>query len=96
MEKPPLARSSRLIIGFQVMLAIVFAVIGVIDASGGGGWSDLARLITVLLAGIYLLAVSTVAAVARYLVSNGLARGLLVTVGPPTLMVIAVFAIRGG
>ncbi len=77
------------------MLAVVFAVVGVIDTSSGDGWSDLARFVTLLLAGVYLLAVGTVSAIARYATANGVVRILLLVLGPPALIVIAIFAIRG-
>jgi hypothetical protein len=94
-EKPSLSRTDRLIIGFHVMLAIIFAVVGVIDSAGGDGWSDLARFVTLLLAGIYLLAVGTISAIARYATANRVLRVLLLVFGPPALIVIAIFALRG-
>jgi hypothetical protein len=93
-EREPLSRGQRLIVAFHVALALVFVVIGVVDTSGGDGWSDLARLIAVLLAGIYLLAVATVAAISRYLVSGAALRSALLGLGPPAMMVIAIIAIR--
>lgn len=96
MERPPLTRSQRVILGFHVVLAIVFAVVGFMDTTGGDGWWDLARLVTVVLAGIYLLAVGTITAVARYGVGRAVVRVLLLVFGPPAMMVIAILAIRSG
>jgi hypothetical protein len=96
MERPPLSRSSRLILGFHVLLAIIFAVVGLVDTAAGDGWADLARFVTLLLAGAYLLAVATITAIARYATANATVRVLLLLFGPPVLIVIAIFAIRGG
>lgn len=94
MDKPPFTRSQRMILQAQVSLAVIFVIVGFIDTSGADGWSDLARLVTVVLAGVYLLAVATVTAIARYATSATGTRTALVVLGPPALMVIAFFVIR--
>ena len=93
--RPHLSTGQRLVASFHASLALVFVVVSFVDASGSEGFSDLARLVTVILAGMYLLAVATVTAVARYAVSNGAVRIGLLALGPPALMVVAIFAIRG-
>jgi hypothetical protein len=94
-EKPSLSRSQRLILAFHIALALVFVATGFFDTSGGDGFADLARLLLVLLAGIYLLAVATIAAISRYLVSGAALRSALLLLGPPVMMAIAIVAIRG-
>jgi predicted transporter len=95
MERPPLSKAQRTIAVLHVLLAVAFVIVGLLDTSGGDGWSDLARLAVGLIAGIYLLATATVMAVARYVMSNNPARIALLVLGPPVLMVIAVFLVRG-
>jgi hypothetical protein len=96
MERPPLSKAQRTIAALHVFLALAFALVGVLDTSGGDGWSDLARLAVGVIAGIYLLATATVMAVARYLMSSTPVRLVLLVLGPPALMVIAILIVRGG
>ncbi len=96
MERPPLSKVQRTIAALHVFLALVFAIVGILDTSGSDGWSDLAILAVGLIAGIYLLATATVMAVARYVMSSNAARTALLVLGPPALMVIAILLVRGG
>lgn len=93
-ERPPLTSGHRVIGAFHVLLAVAFVVVGLIDTSGGDGWSDLARFAIALIAGIYVLATATIAAVARYAMSGAGIRYGLLLVGPPALMAVAIVAIR--
>jgi uncharacterized membrane protein len=95
MERPPLSTIQRITAGAHVLLALAFVAVGFIDAGGGDGWSDLARVAVALIAGIYLLATATVTAAARYAVSASAARIGLIVLGPPVLIAIAIVLIRG-
>lgn len=93
-ERPPLTSGQRAIGAFHVLLAVAFVVVGLVDTSGSDGWSDLARLAIALLAGIYVLATATIAAVARYALSGAAIRYGILVAGPPVLMAAAILAIR--
>ena len=95
MERPPLSMGHNAVTGLHVLFAVVFGVFGLIDTSGGDGFADLARFALLLMAGLYLLAVATVAAVARYATSVSAIRYALIALGPPVLTVIAILFIRG-
>lgn len=84
-----------MVASFHASLALVFVVVSFVDASAGEDLSDLARFVTILLAGLYLLAIATVTAAARYTVSNGVVRLVMLALGPPVLMVVAIFGLRG-
>ncbi len=94
MERPPLSTGQRIIVVLHVMLAGAFFVSGSVDSGGGDGVSDLARLVVLLIVGLYLLATGTVTAVARYLVSGSPVRYGLIALGPPALMAIAILFVR--
>jgi hypothetical protein len=96
MDRPPLSKPQRTIAMLHVLLAVAFAIVGLLDTSGSAGWTDLARVAVGLIAGIYLLATATVMAVARYVMSNNAARVALLVLGPPAMMVIAILFVRGG
>lgn len=94
MERPPLSTGQRIVVVLHVMLAGAFFVSGSVDSAGGDGFSDLARLIVLLIVGLYLLATATVTAAARYLMSGSAVRYALIALGPPALMAVAVLFVR--
>ncbi len=94
MERPPLSTGQRIIVALHVMLAGAFFVSGSVDSGGGDGVSDLARLVVLLIVGLYVLATGTMTAVARYFVSGSLVRYGLIALGPPVLMAIAILFVR--
>jgi hypothetical protein len=93
-NRAPFTRLQLVILGVHVVLAIGFSVAGYIDAGGADGWADLARVATLLLGAIYLVAVGSVAAIARWFMNDGFLRTAFVLAGPPILIGIAISAIR--
>lgn len=93
-NRAPFTRLQLVILGAHVVLAVAFSIAGYVDAGGADGWADLARVATLLLGGVYLVAVGTVAAIARYLMNDGFLRTAFVLAGPPILIGIAISAIR--
>jgi hypothetical protein len=93
-NRAPFTRIQWIILGAHVVLVLAFSIAGYIDAGGADGWADLARVATLLLGAVYLVAVGTVAAIARHLMNDGFLRTAFVLAGPPILIGIAISAIR--
>ncbi|HEY5684230.1 MAG TPA: hypothetical protein VIY70_02560 [Acidimicrobiia bacterium] len=93
-NRVPLSRLQVIILAVHAMLAVIFSVAGYLDSGGADGWADLARVAALLLGAVYLVAVGTVAAVARYLMREGFLRTAFVLAGPPILIGVAISAIR--
>lgn len=92
--RPPLTQTHWLILGFWLLVAVVFTIISVASSRGDTGWEDLLAFLAVLLLVFAVAALVVVWAVARYLMSDSTSRVVFLVLGPPALMVLLVFALR--
>jgi hypothetical protein len=75
-------------------MALAFAFYGFITTGDSDGWSSLARLVIVLLAGVYLVGVCLSWAMARYALVGVATTTATLIVGPPILTVLPIMFVR--
>lgn len=92
--RPPLNRGHWLILGFWFLLSLVFTVLSVLDSRADTGWEDLIAFVVILLFVFVVAALVVSWAIARYLMSDAIARGVVLVLGPPVLVVLVVLLLR--
>jgi hypothetical protein len=92
--RPSLTRGHWLILGFWILLALIFTVISVLDSRGTSGWKDLLAFVAILLFVFAVAAIVISWAAARYLAWDSTIRSLILIVGPPVIVVVLVLVLR--
>ncbi|NNL14555.1 MAG: hypothetical protein HKO82_12825 [Acidimicrobiia bacterium] len=79
-QRRPLSRLDRAIIALHGVVAVVFGIIGFLEADDPG-WRDLQRFVIVMLVGLWVSGIVVVGVLAR-LVGNQVVRAVLLLAGP--------------
>ncbi len=92
-SKPPLGNAPRVILALHVVLALGLAIAGLHDISGSDGMAGLARLVVLLLVGVWLVGVVVSGLLARFATTHVWLRIAVVSLGPlVALMGLVLFA----
>ncbi len=94
MKHPPLERGQTILVGLHALAAVGFLVIGFVSTGGSDGWADLARFAVAALAGAYFLGASLSWLAARFLTGNTVMRYIIVVVGAPATVLLAILFVR--
>ena len=92
--RPPLTRIHWLILGFWLLAGVVFTAMSLVSSRGETGWEDLLAFVAILFLVFAVAAVVVSWALARYLVSDAIARGVILVAGPPAMVVLLVIILR--
>lgn len=86
-SQPPLGKAPRAILALHVVLALGLGIAGLLDISGSDGMAGLARVVVLLLVGVWLVGVVASGLLARFAMAHVWLRIAVVSLGPVVALV---------
>lgn len=93
--KPPLSILVLVLLALHALGAFTIGIVGIVQSTGSDGFGDLALVVSILLAALWLAGTVLSWAIARYLLTKQWVRVVFVIIGPLLGMVVLVLVARG-